>query len=55
MARIDGKEKVTPSWAWPAYFLDNHDSPRHLSRWIDCSLCVDSIAIAKAAAALLLM
>ena len=44
---------VQPS-AWPCYFLDNHDIPRHLSRWIECSLCVDSEAIAKAAATLLL-
>ncbi len=48
------QEKLTPSSAWPTYFLDNHDIPRHISRWIDCSLCVDSQAIAKAAAALLL-
>ncbi|MGD1949463.1 MAG: alpha-glucosidase [Leptolyngbyaceae cyanobacterium] len=44
---------IQPS-AWPCYFLDNHDIPRHLSRWIECSLCVDSEAIAKAAATLLL-
>lgn len=48
------KEKLTPADAWPTYFLDNHDIPRHLSRWIECSLCVDSEAIAKAAATLLL-
>lgn len=51
---IEQKEIVTPSGAWPAYFLDNHDIPRHLSRWIECSLCVDTEAIAKAAATLLL-
>ncbi|MGP1387487.1 MAG: glycoside hydrolase family 13 protein [Thainema sp.] len=51
---IEKKELVTPEGAWPAYFLDNHDIPRHLSRWIECSLCVDSVAIAKAAATLLL-
>lgn len=51
---IEKKEKVTPPWGWPCYFLDNHDIPRHLSRWIECSLCVDSVAIAKAAATLLL-
>ena len=51
---IEKKEKLTPEGAWPTYFLDNHDIPRHLSRWIDCSLCVDSDAIAKAAATLML-
>jgi alpha-glucosidase len=51
---IEKKELVTPPGAQPAYFLDNHDIPRHLSRWIECSLCVDSVAIAKAAATLLL-
>lgn len=51
---IEKKEIVTPPGEWPAYFLDNHDIPRHLSRWIECSLCIDSTAIAKAAAALLL-
>jgi len=51
---IEKKELVTPKGEWPAYFLDNHDIPRHLSRWIECSLCLDSTAIAKAAAALLL-
>ncbi|MEO0770166.1 MAG: alpha-glucosidase [Cyanobacteria bacterium J06649_4] len=52
--KIDKVEQLTPPGAWPSYFLDNHDIPRHLSRWIECSLCVDSTAIAKAAAALLL-
>ncbi|ASC71222.1 Alpha amylase, catalytic region [Halomicronema hongdechloris C2206] len=52
--QIEKTEKVTPVGAWPTYFLDNHDIPRHLSRWIECSLCVDSVAIAKAAATLLL-
>ena len=51
---IEKKEKVTPKGAWPCYFLDNHDIPRHLSRWVECSLCVDPQAIAKAAATLLL-
>jgi alpha-glucosidase len=51
---IEKKEIVTPKEGWPAYFLSNHDIPRHLSRWIECSLCVDSNAIAKAAATLLL-
>lgn len=51
---IEKKESVTPPGAWPTYFLDNHDIPRHLSRWIECSLCTDSEAIAKAAATLLL-
>ncbi|MEO0489018.1 MAG: alpha-glucosidase [Cyanobacteria bacterium J06659_2] len=51
---IEKKEKVTPPTACPSYFLDNHDIPRHLSRWVECSLCVDSDAIAKAAATLLL-
>lgn len=51
---IEKNEKLTPSDGWPCYFLDNHDLPRHLSRWVECSLCVDSNAIAKAAAALLL-
>ncbi|EDX78106.1 hypothetical protein MC7420_7844 [Coleofasciculus chthonoplastes PCC 7420] len=27
------------------YFLDNHDIPRHLSRWIECSLCTNPKAI----------
>ena len=52
--QIAKTEKLTPPSAWPTYFLDNHDIPRHLSRWIECSLCVDSNAIAKAAATLLL-
>lgn len=51
---VQKKEALTPTGAWPTYFLDNHDIPRHLSRWIECSLCVDSEAIAKAAATLLL-
>jgi alpha-glucosidase len=51
---IEKKELMTPACAWPTYFFDNHDLPRHLSRWIDCSLCLDSEAIAKAAATLLL-
>lgn len=51
---IEKKERLIFADAWPTYFLDNHDIPRHLSRWIECSLCVDSEAIAKAAATLLL-
>ena len=51
---IEKKERLTPPFAWPSYFLDNHDIPRHLSRWIECSLCVDTNAIARAAATLLL-
>ena len=51
---IEKNEIVIQPGAWPCYFLDNHDIPRHLSRWIECSLCVDSEAIAKAAATLLL-
>ncbi len=48
------KERFVPDPAWPTHFLDNHDLPRHLSHWIDCSLCTDSAALAKAAATLLL-
>ncbi|OAB63531.1 glucohydrolase [Leptolyngbya valderiana BDU 20041] len=51
---IERKELLTPQGAQPVYFWDNHDIPRHLSRWVDCSLCVDSMAIAMAAATLLL-
>lgn len=51
---IEKKECITPADAWPTYFLDNHDIPRHLSRWIECSLCTDPNKVAKAAAALLL-
>jgi len=51
---IEKKERLTPEFAWPSFFLDNHDLPRHLSRWIECSLCVDTNAIARAAATLLL-
>ncbi len=51
---IEKKEFTTPSQAWPIYFLDNHDIPRHLSRWIACSLCTDPTRVAKAAATLLL-
>ena len=51
---IEKKEKLTETGNWPCYFLDNHDLPRHLSRWVECSLCVDSEAIAKASATLLL-
>ena len=51
---IAKKELITPPGAWPAYFLDNHDIPRHLSRWIECSLCTNPLGIAQAAAAILL-
>ncbi|BDM83303.1 glycoside hydrolase family 13 protein [Acaryochloris marina] len=51
---IEKKELITPKEAWPTYFLDNHDIPRHLSRWIECSLCTDPDKVAKAAAALFL-
>ncbi|MDJ0636322.1 MAG: alpha-glucosidase [Xenococcaceae cyanobacterium MO_188.B29] len=51
---IDKKELITPKGAWPTYFLDNHDIPRHLSRWIECSLCTNPLGIAQAAAAILL-
>lgn len=51
---VEKKERLTPAGAWPTYFLDNHDIPRHLSRWVECSLCIDTQAIAKAAATLLL-
>ena len=50
---IARKELITPDNARPIYFLDNHDIPRHLSRWIECSLCTNPDAIAKAAATLL--
>ena len=50
---IAKKESITPNDAWPTYFLDNHDIPRHLSRWIECSLCTNPDAIAEAAATLL--
>ena len=48
------KELMTPNGAWSVYFLDNHDLSRHLSRWVDCSLCKNPTAIAKAAATILL-
>ena len=48
------KELMTPDDAWSVYFLDNHDLNRHLSRWVDCSLCENPEAIAKAAATILL-
>ena len=51
---IEKKELITPKNAWPTYFLDNHDIPRHLSRWIECSLCTNPVKVAKAAAALFL-
>lgn len=51
---IQKKEAVTPPGAIPAYFLNNHDLPRHLSRWVECSLCSNPLQIAKAAATILL-
>ena len=45
---------MTPEGAWATYFLDNHHIPRHLSRWIECSLCDNPVGIAKAAATILL-
>ncbi|MEL4898383.1 glycoside hydrolase family 13 protein [Crocosphaera sp. Alani8] len=51
---IAKKELITPPEAWPTYFLDNHDIPRHLSRWIECSLCTNPLGIAQASAAILL-
>ena len=51
---IAKKELMTPKNAWAVYFLDNHDIPRHLSRWVDCSLCDNPVGIAKAAATILL-
>ena len=51
---IEKKELITPQNSCPTYFLDNHDIPRHLSRWIECSLCTNPDAIAKAAATILL-
>ena len=51
---IKKKELITPKNCCPTYFLDNHDIPRHLSRWIECSLCTNPKAIAQAAATILL-
>ena len=51
---IEKKERITPKGCQPTYFLDNHDIPRHLSRWIECSLCTNPKAIAQAAATILL-
>lgn len=51
---IDKKERITPHGAWASYFLDNHDLPRHLSRWVECSLCTNKLGIAQAAATILL-
>jgi len=51
---IAKKELMTPDDAWSVYFLDNHDLSRHLSRWVDCSLCDNPVGIAKAAATILL-
>lgn len=50
---IEEKELIIPQDARPTYFLDNHDLPRHLSRWIECSLCTNPKGIAQAAAAIL--
>lgn len=51
---IEKKELLTPENCWQVYFLNNHDLPRHLSRWSECSLCFDTVAIAQAAATILL-
>lgn len=51
---IQNKEMTTPPGAWPLYFTDNHDIPRHLSRWFECSLSENPDEVAKAAATLLL-
>ena len=51
---IAKKELITPLGAWASYFLDNHDIPRHLSRWVECSLCTNQLGIAQAAATILL-
>ncbi len=51
---MQNKERTTPTGAWPLYFTDNHDIPRHLSRWFDCSLSNNASDIAKGIAALLL-
>ncbi|MEL7409738.1 MAG: alpha-amylase family glycosyl hydrolase, partial [Cyanobacteria bacterium J06558_2] len=52
--QIAKNELITPKGAWASYFLDNHDVPRHLSRWVECSLCTNQLGIAQAAAAILL-
>ena len=51
---IEEKELIIPYNARPSYFLDNHDLPRHLSRWVECSLCTNPKGIAQAAATILL-
>jgi alpha-glucosidase len=52
---IQKKELLTPVGAWPTYFLDNHDIPRHLSRWAGADAGAgDPRALARAAATLLL-
>jgi alpha-glucosidase len=50
---IEKKELLTPAGAWPTYFLDNHDIPRHLSRW-NTNGTLDADQLARAAATLLL-
>ena len=52
--KIAKTELITPPGACASYFLDNHDIPRHLSRWVECSLCTNPLGIAQAAAAILL-
>ncbi|NEO28627.1 MAG: alpha-glucosidase, partial [Kamptonema sp. SIO4C4] len=52
--QIEKQELLTPPGAWPNYFIDNHDIPRHLSRWITCTMCTEPVRVAKAAATLLL-
>ncbi len=50
---IETKKLLTPAHAWPVYFFDNHDVPRHLSRWSK-EEHLPNAAIAKAAATFLL-
>lgn len=51
---MEEKELIIPALSRPTYFLDNHDLPRHLSRWVECSLCTNQKAIAQAAATIIL-
>jgi alpha-glucosidase len=49
---IQQREQLTPIGDWPTYFWDNHDIPRHLSRWAGPES--NPTAIAQAAATILL-
>ncbi|MFM2430482.1 MAG: hypothetical protein RLZZ511_1695 [Cyanobacteriota bacterium] len=53
---IQQREQLTPIGDWPTYFWDNHDIPRHLSRWIhpESQANLNPLAIAQAAATILL-